>query len=412
MKRYRYRAYPDQGQATALARLFGCVRVVFNDVIAAREAAHRIGSPFPSAGELSKRLLTAAKKTPQRAWLAEVSAVPLQQALTDADRAYRNFFASTIGRHKGRRVGVPRFKSKRGKQSARFTRNAGFKTQQTTHGAGFLTLPKIGRVRFALSRPLPSEPSSVTVIREADGRYYLSFVVDVPTPEPLPLTDRAAGVDVGLTDLVAIAYSDGAREKIANPKWLQTKERALARAQRSLARKQKGSQNRDKARHRVAALHRKVREARLDHHHKLARRLIDKNQVVVVEGLNVAALARTRMGKSVHDAGWSTLIRLVQEKAAEHGREVRVMARWEPTSQVCAVCGVKDGPKPLHVRQWTCRACGARLDRDYNAAVNIMLAAGLAENLNACGPDVRRTLACADRVEAGTHRTDRDTAAV
>ena len=162
----------------------------------------------------------------------------------------------------------------------------------------------------------------------------------------------------------------------------------------------------------MAALHRKVREARLDHHHKLARRLIDKNQVVVVEGLNVAALARTRMGKSVHDAGWSTLIRLVQEKAAEHGREVRVMARWEPTSQVCAVCGVKDGPKPLHVRQWTCRACGARLDRDYNAAVNIMLAAGLAENLNACGPDVRRTLACADRVEAGTHRTDRDTAAV
>lgn len=370
-----------------------------------------LGMSFPTAGELSRRLLTEAKKTPERAWLAEVSAVPLQQALRDADRAYRNFFDSLKGKRRGRKVGAPRFKAKRGKQSARFTRNAGFKIEQTTHGVGFLTLPKIGRLRFNLSRPLPAEPSSVTVIREADGRYYLSFVVEAPASAPPPVTGRMAGVDVGLTDLATIAYSDGSREKITNPKWLRTTERTLARAQRALSRKQKGSKNRDKARHRVAVLHRKVREARTDHHHKLARRLIDENQVVAVETLNVAGLARARLAKSVHDAGWAALIRLIQEKAVHHGRTVHRVPQWEPTSQVCSVCGVKDGKKPLSVREWTCAQCGSRLDRDYNAAVNIMLAAGLAESLNACGGDVRRALACVNPGEAGTHRTDRDTAA-
>lgn len=411
LKRYKYRAYPDGGQVKALSRVFGCVRVVFNDALAARQSARRDGLPTPSRAELSAAL-TAAERTEDRAWLSEVSAVPLQQALADLDRAYRNFCDFLQGKRRGRKVGAPRFRSRKDRrQSARFTRNAGFRVEQTTHGVGFVTVPKVGRVRFDLSRPLPSDPSSVTVIRETDGRHYVSYVVDVPAPEPLPPTDRVTGVDVGLTDLATITYSDGTREKIANPKWLARKERALARAQRALARKEKGSNNREKARVKVASLHRTVRETRLDHHHKLARRLIDENQVVAVEGLNVAALARTRMGKSVHDAGWGTLIRLLREKAATHGREVRVVDRWEPTSQVCSVCAVRDGKKPLHVRMWECPACGAVLDRDYNAAVNIMVAAGLAETLNVCGGDIRRTLACAHPGEAGTHRTDRPRAA-
>ena len=166
-----------------------------------------------------------------------------------------------------------------------------------------------------------------------------------------------------------------------------------------------------KARVKVAALHRKVRETRLDHHRKLALRLIRENQAIALEGLNVAGLARTRMGKSVNDAGWATLTRLIREKAADHGRGVRTISQCEPTSQLCSVCGAKDGPKPLHIRVWTCVECGTALDRDFNAAVNIMVAAGLAETLNACGGDVRRTLACADPGEAGTRRTDREIAA-
>ena len=411
MKRYRYRAYPDGDEKRALSKVFGCVRVVFNDVIAVRQASYLAGEPYPTAGELSKRLLTAAKRTPERAWLSEVSSVPLQQALRDADRAYRSFFDSMTGRRRGKRAGIPRFRTRRGKQSARFTRNAGFRVEETTHGVGFLTLPKIGRIRFVLSRPVPSEPSSVTVIQEADGCYYVSFVVAAPDAERLEPVQRAAGVDVGLTHLAAITYSDGTRQKVPNPRWLRTKERDLARAQRSLSRKQRGSKNREKARRRVSVLHRKVRETRLDHHRKLALRLIRENQAIALEGLNVAGLARTRMGKSVNDAGWATLTRLIREKAADHGRDVRTISQCEPTSQLCSGCGAKDGPKPLHIRVWTCVECGTALDRDFNAAVNIMVAAGLAETLNACGGDVRRTLACADPGEAGTRRTDREIAA-
>ena len=411
MKRYRYRAYPDGDEKRALSKVFGCVRVVFNDVIAVRQASYLAGEPYPTAGELSKRLLTAAKRTPERAWLSEVSSVPLQQALRDAERAYRSFFDSMTGRRRGKRAGIPRFRTRRGKQSARFTRNAGFRVEETTHGVGFLTLPKIGRIRFVLSRQVPSEPSSVTVIQEADGCYYVSFVVAAPDAERLEPVQRAAGVDVGLTHLAAITYSDGTRQKVPNPRWLRTKERDLARAQRSLSRKQRGSKNREKARRRVSVLHRKVRETRLDHHRKLALRLIRENQAIALEGLNVAGLARTRMGKSVNDAGWATLTRLIREKAADHGRDVRTISQCEPTSQLCSVCGAKDGPKPLHIRVWTCVECGTALDRDFNAAVNIMVAAGLAETLNAGGGDIRRTLACADPGEAGTRRTDREIAA-
>lgn len=411
LRRYRYRAYPTAGQVTALAQVFGCVRVVFNDVVAAREGARRDGEPFPTAGELSRRLVTEAKRTPERAWLSEVSSVPLQQAVRDAERAYRNFFDFLKGKRKGQRVGPPRFKSKRGRQSARFTRNAGFTVTETTHGVGHVRLPKVGRVRFALSRPLPVDPSSVTVLRESDGRHYVSFVVDEPVPGRTDLPQRVAGIDVGLADLATIVYSDGTREKVSNPRWLRVKQRRLARAQRALSRKQKGSANRARARHRVAALHRKVRQTRLDHHHKLAHRLVRENQAVALEGLSVAGLARTRMSKSVHDAGWSILTRLLREKAVTHNTDIRAIGQWEPTTQTCSVCGSPGGRKPLHVRAWTCTSCGTTVDRDYNAAVNIMLAAGLVESLNACGPDIRPRLARAVRDEAGTHRTDHDTEA-
>lgn len=405
LKRFRYRAYPTDGQRRALARTFGCCRVVFNDVIAFRESARKNGAPFLSAAVLSKTLITEAKRTPQREWLNEVPAVALQQALADAERAYRNFLDGLAGRRK-KRVGCPRFKTRRDRrQSARFTANARFKVTITTHGVAFVTLPKVGRVRFRLSRELPTDPSSVTAIQEADGRFYVSFVVDVAAT-PLAETDQVAGVDVGLNHLAAVASSDGTRLKVPNPRWLRCRQRALARAQRALSRKQKGSKNRAKARRRLAVLHRKVRETRLDHHHKLALRLVRENQTVAVEGLNVAGLARTRIARSIHDAGWATLVRLLGEKATQYGREVVVIDQREPTSQMCASCGAKDGRKPLDVREWTCKACGSRLDRDFNAAVNIMVAAGLAETLNACGPNVRHLLACAVGVEAETHRTD------
>jgi putative transposase len=245
---------------------------------------------------------------------------------------------------------------------------------------------------------LPSQPSSVTVVREPDGRYYASFVVERKAA-PLPVGDREVGIDVGLASLAVT--SDG--EIIPNPRFLRAKEQHLARAQRALSRKRKRSANRAKARKRVAVLHRKVREARLDHAHKTALRLIRDNQAIYAEDIAVSGLARTRLARSVHDAGWSQFLRLIEEKAAHYGREFRRIGRFEPTSQVCSACGVKDGPKPLHVRQWSCLACETVHDRDVNAAKNI-LAAGRADKSNACGGQVSPATRLAPAGEAGTLR--------
>ncbi|WP_131732854.1 RNA-guided endonuclease InsQ/TnpB family protein, partial [Actinomadura formosensis] len=193
--RYNFRLYPTPGQQQALARAFGCARVVFNDALRVRGDAHAAGLPYLPDGDLSKLVITQAKKTTGRAWLGEVSAVVLQQALADLNTAYRNFFASVSGKRKGRRVAPPRFRSRKdGRQAIRFTRNARF----TVTPGGKLRLPKIGDVRVRWSRPLPSEPSSVTVIKDTAGRYFASFVVET-TGEPLPEVAAEVGIDLGLT---------------------------------------------------------------------------------------------------------------------------------------------------------------------------------------------------------------------
>ncbi|MDQ2874956.1 MAG: transposase [Actinomycetota bacterium] len=400
--RYRYRAYPDAAQAQMLARTFGCARVVFNDALRVREEARAAGEKI-SGSEVQRRAVTLAECAPEREWLGEVASAALVQACQDARRAYRNWFDSLSGKRKGRRVGHPRFRSRKDRRpSVRLTRN-GF----SQHGDK-LYVPKVGDIRVRWSRPLPSVPSSVTVIREADGRYYASFVVQVPVT-PLPATSADVGLDLGLS--VLAATSDGSL--IANPRHLRARARRLARAQRAqraLCRKKKGSASRSKARVRVAVQHRKVRAARADYLHKTALRLIRDNQAVYVEDLAVSGLARTRLAKSVHDAGWATLVRLLEEKAESHGRIVVKVGRWFPSSQVCSACGANDGPKPLHVRTWSCAACGALHDRDVNAARNILtegrkVAAGLAETQNACEGQVRPGAIPAPARETGTRRS-------
>ncbi len=390
--RYRYRLYPTPGQQQALARVFGCARVVYNDCLRLRDACHAAGEKI-SDTEVQRRVITLAKAIPERAWLAEVASVALVQACQDARRAYKNWFGSLTGRRKGPKVRHPKPKRKRGRQSIRLTRN-GF----ALHGER-LYVAKVGDIRVEWSRSLPSVPSSVTVIREPDGRYYASFVVQREAT-PLPACDREVGVDLGLNSLVVT--SDG--EASGNPRFYRAAQRRLRRAQRVLSRRQKGSANRARARHRVAVVHRKVRDARLDHAHKTALRLVRDNQAVYAEDLAVSGLMRTRLAKSVADAGWSQLLRCIAEKAAQYGRAFAKVGRFEPTSQVCSACGVNDGPKPLGVREWACAACGTVHDRDVNAARNI-LALGRRERLNACGTGVRPPLTVAAGAEAGTRRS-------
>ena len=403
--RYSFRLYPTAGQRISLARAFGCARTVFNDALRIRRDAHQAGQPWPKTGELSKQLITEAKRTPERAWLGEVSSVVLQQALRDLDTAYRNFFDSLSGKRKGPIIQEPRFKSRKDhRQTVRFTANARW---SLTEG-GKLRLPKIGDVPVRWSRVLPCTPSTVTVVKDAAGRYFASFVVMTGGSEMLPPTTGEVGIDLGLTHFAVL--DDGT--KVASPKFLRRAERKLKKVQQALARKAKGSKNREKARKKVARQHARVADARRDFHHKLSTTLVQENQLIVVEDLAVKALGRTRMAKSVHDAGWSTFVSMLQYKALRYGRTLVRVDRMFPSSQVCAACGFRDGPKPLHVRTWTCPGCGTTHDRDVNAARNIraegkrMVAAGQAETRNGCGAQVRPGAIPAQRGEAATHLGD------
>jgi len=392
--RYSYRLYPDLAQRAALARAFGCARVVFNDALAARQAAYVAGEPYITDTAMSARL-TACKDTPGRAWLSEVSSVVLQQALADLNAAYRNFFASATGKRIGARIAPPRFRSRKdSRQAIRFTANARFRVLDN----GKLRLPKVGDVPVHWSRALPAAPSSVTVIRDAAGRFFASFVVQARR-EPLPATGRECGIDLGLGHFAVL--DDGT--KVTAPRFLRRAEKKLKKAQRDLSRKQKGSANREKARVKVARAHARVKDARRDFHHKLSMRIIRENQAVTVEDLAVKGLARTRMAKPVHDAGWSAFTGMLEYKARLYGREFRRIGRFEPTSQVCSACGARDGPKPLHVREWECRACGTVHDRDVNAAKNIA-ALGRRDALKARGGQVRPAATLAPASETGSRR--------
>jgi putative transposase len=374
--RYNFRVYPTPGQRIALARAFGCARVVYNDNLHARGQAHAAGVKL-SDTDLQRRVVTEAKRTPERAWLAEVSSVVLVQACQDARTAYRNWWDSLSGKRKGPKLGKPRYRSRKdNRQAIRLTRN-GFGLRPN----GRLYVAKVGDLKVAWSRELPSDPSSVTIVKDAAGRYFASFVVQSDTV-PLPAMDSEVGIDLGLTMFAVL--SDG--QTIASPRFLRQAERKLRKAQRVLSRKERGSRNRAKARIRVARAHARVADTRRDWAHKHSTTIIRDNQAVYVEDLCVKGLARTRLAKSVHDAGWGMFTRMLEEKATRYGRTFVKVDRFFPSSRLCSVCGAIDGPKPLSVRTWKC-VCGTTHDRDVNAARNI-LAAGRAERLNACGGTV------------------------
>ncbi|MFG1701610.1 RNA-guided endonuclease InsQ/TnpB family protein [Nonomuraea sp. M3C6] len=262
---------------------------------------------------------------------------------------------------------------------------------------GTLYLAKIGEIEVRWSRELPAPPFSVTVIKDAAGRYFASFVIELDDDaHKLPHLDTETGIDLGLTHYAVT--SDG--EKIANPKWLRRRERKLKKLQRALSRKKKGSANRTKARIKVARQHAKVADARRDFLHQTSTTIIRENQAVTVEGLAVRGLARGMLAKSVNDASWGAFLRLLEGKAARYGRAFITIDRWYPSSQLCLCCGWEIGKLALDVRAWDCPCCGEHHDCDIAAALNILaegirlrppndVAAGLADTRNDCEGQVR-----------------------
>ncbi|MGW3432074.1 RNA-guided endonuclease InsQ/TnpB family protein [Streptomyces melanosporofaciens] len=367
---FRYRFYPTDEQAAELSRTFGCVRLVYNKALDERTRAW-YGEQRRISYVQSSAALTEWKKNGELAFLAEVSSVPLQQALRHLQTAFGNFFA--------RRAKYPRYKSRKtSRASAEYTRSA------FTWRDGLLTLAKTaGPLDIRWSRPLPegAEPTTVTVSRDAAGRWFVSLLVE-DTIAPAPATKAAVGLDAGVTSLVTLSTG----EKIANPRHERRDRKRLAKAQRELSRKAKGSANREKARRRVAGVHARIADRRRDVLHKLSTRLVRENQTVVIEDLTVRNLLKNgKLARAISDAAWTDLRMMLEYKCAWYGRELVTVDRWFPSSKLCGACGTVRGKLPLNIREWTCE-CGAVHDRDVNAARNI-LAAGLA--VSACGDGVR-----------------------
>jgi putative transposase len=322
------------------------------------------------------------KRDPELAFLNEVSSVPLQQALRHQHQAFAAFF--------GKRARHPRFKSRRSRQCAHYTRSA------FTMRGGQLRLAKTATpLRFVWSWPDADvtglDPAMVIVSREPDGRWYVTFTIDSDAPEPLPETGHVAGVDLGVTDFAVTSAGD----KIAYPRHLERKARRLARYQRRMARCQRGSANRAKAAARVARAHRKVRDARRDFLHRTSTRLVCAADLIVIEDLAVRNMVRNRrLARAISDCGWGEFRRQLAYKCERYGRRLVVIDRWYPSSKTCSVCGQRLADLSLSARHWTCPRCGARHDRDINAAKNI-LAAGRAVARgfpgDACGADVRHS---------------------
>lgn len=358
---YKFRFYPTPEQEFNLAKTFGCARFAYNYMLRLRTDAwfkekKRVGYHETSA------LLTELKKTQEYAWLNEVSSVPVQQALRHLQTAFNNFFA--------KRAAYPTFKRKDGPQSAEYTTSA-FKWDGRALKLAKMDAPLA--IRWSRTIPKAAKVTTVTVSKDAAGRYFVSLLCD-DTVSPKPEVTGKVGIDLGLTHFAILSTG----EKVAAPNTFRRYEKKLAKLQRRLAKKTKGSNRREKAKLKVARLHAKIADARRDFLHKLSTRLINENQVIAIESLSVSNMQKNRcLSKSISDASWSEFVRQLEYKARWYGRELIGIDRWYPSSKRCSDCGYTMPKMPLSVREWVCPECGSIHDRDINAARNV-LAAGLA----------------------------------
>ena len=366
---YRFRFYPTPEQEIILARTFGCARFAYNHMLRLRTDAwfqrqERVGYHETSA------ILTTLKQEPERAWLNEVSSVPVQQSLRHLQTAFANFFA--------KRARYPAFKSKHDKQAAEYTASA-FKWDGKALKLAKMDAPL--SIRFSRTIPKAAKLTTATVSKDASGRYFVSMLCDDTVSAKRKVKGKI-GIDLGLTHFAILSTG----EKIAAPNTFRKNEARLAKLQRRLAKKQRGSCNRAKAHLKVARLHAKTADTRRDFLHKLSTRLVNENQVIAIETLAVSNMQKNHcLAKSISDAGWSEFVRQLEYKSLWYGRDLVGIDRWYPSSKRCSDCGHTVQKMPLSVREWACPECGTIHDRDINAARNV-LTAGLAGLV--CGENV------------------------
>ncbi len=377
---YRFQMQPNAAQGMLLSRFAGARRFVWNWALARRIAYDKENGTGISRLALSAEL-TALKSQPGTVWLREVDSQALQQVLIDLYRAYDNFFE--------RRAHSPRFKSrKRDEQRFRIPQRVGVRD-------GAVIVPKIGAIRIRQSQTIEGKTKSATFKRDATGKWYVSLVASFAMPDvalPAPNPDEVVGIDLGLKDFAVL--SDG--ERIATPKFYRRRQRKLRRVSKAFSRTVKGSSGRVKAKHRVALVHRKTANQRRDFLHKLSTRFVTRHGGLCIEDLSLKGMVRTKLSKSVSDAGMGEFRRMLEYKSLWHRKPIAVISRWYPSSKTCPVCGTIDDGLTLSDRLWKCDGCDITHDRDLAAAVNIrreglkqMVAVGHTETENAGGLAVR-----------------------
>ena len=359
-KAFKFRLYPNAEQRQALERQFGSARFVFNyflqermDFYAAHKGEKKQGLNYNDTASH----LTALKRKPEYAWLKEVNSQSLQTALRNLDTAYGNFFAQ--------RAKFPNFKSRRDKQSFCVPQHFTLDSEK-----GRLNIPKLTPLRIVVHRPVEGTMKSVTISRNPSGRYFASISCVVEKPEPLPRRmGKELGLDLGLKSF--LVTSEG--EKVDPPQYLRRAEEKLCRLQKQLSQKKASSQNREKARLKVARLHEKIANQRADFLHKQSRRRIDENQAIYVEDPHVNGMLRNhRLARSISDAGWGEFLRLLEYKAAWYGCGFTQIGTFYPSSRLCHRCGYRKDDLTLADREWDCPECQTHHDRDVNAALNIL----------------------------------------
>lgn len=361
---YKFRLYPSKEQENLILRTFGCCRFVFNHYLTLRKDTYEQTGETLNYYACAKDM-TGLKQQEETLWLKEVDATALQSSLRDLDDAYQHFFRRV---KKCEKPGYPKFKSRHHHRQSYKSKCVGSNIKVLE---GAVQLPKLGKVKCRISQSVQGRILSATVSRSASGKYYVALCCRLDQELPkLPSTGAVIGLDVGIKSFAV--SSDGV--EYPNPKYLRQSEKKLARLQRQLSRKTKGSENWNKARVRVARLHEHIASQRRDMQHKLSTEIVRQNDVICIEDLAPKNMVRNhKLAKSISDASWGEFRRQLTYKAEWYGKQLVTVDRFYPSSQTCSVCGAQwPGTKDLKVRRWECPECGATLDRDTNAAANIL----------------------------------------